>query len=142
VTTHHVDILLVEDNPCAVDLTLYALRQHDLTHRLAIVRDGAEALKFLFCTGPYTYRFLDDCPPPAVVLLDLKLPKVDGLKMLRRMRADTRTQAIPVVLLTASPDEHELVESAQLGIHSYLVKPLDITQLLQLMHQLGLSCQP
>jgi two-component system, response regulator len=138
-TNYHVDILLVADNPSAVDLTLHGVRQHDLTHRLAIVRDGAKALDFLFCTGPYTYRLLDHCPLPAVVLLDLKLPKVDGLEVLCRLRADPRTERIPVVLLTASREQCEFFEQFQLGVHSYLVKPVDVAQLLQVTQQLGLS---
>ncbi len=131
-----VDILLVEDNPDDVELTLHALRRHNLANHLEIVRDGAEALDFLFCTGDYSHRRIDD--RPRVVLLDLKLPKIDGLEVLRRLKADSRTRMIPVVVLTSSHEERDIVESYQLGVNSYIVKPVDFSQFTETVRQLGL----
>ncbi len=133
---HIVEILLVEDNPDDVELTLHALRRHNLANHLEIVRDGAEALDFLFCTGAYTHRRIDD--RPRVVLLDLKLPKIDGLEVLRQLKADPRTRMIPVVVLTSSHEERDIVESYQLGVNSYIVKPVDFSQFAETVRQLGL----
>ncbi|MEY4757623.1 MAG: hypothetical protein RJA34_2521 [Pseudomonadota bacterium] len=130
-----VEILLVEDNPNDVELTLHALKQHNLGNFVSVVRDGAEALEFLFCTGAYADREIEH--RPHVVLLDLKLPKVDGLEVLRRMKADPRTQMIPVVALTSSREERDIVESYKLGVNSYIVKPVDFGQFSEAMRQLG-----
>lgn len=130
-----VEILLVEDNPFDVELTLNALARHNLSNAVKVVRDGEEALEFLFCTGAYTDRRIDNTP--GVVLLDLKMPKVDGLEVLRRMKADPRTQKIPVVMLTTIQDERQIAEAYQLGVNSYVVKPTDFGQFSEAMRQVG-----
>lgn len=131
-----VEILLVEDNPNDVELTIHAFAKHKLTNRIHVVRDGAEALDFLFCTGPYASR--DANAPPKVILLDLKLPKVDGLEVLRRVKADNRTRKIPVVVLTSSGEERDLVESYALGVNSYIRKPVDFEQFTEAVRLVGL----
>jgi len=131
-----VEILLVEDNPNDEELTIYALKKVNIANRIQVVHDGAEALEYLFCTGAYAHRQIND--PPKVVLLDLKLPKVDGLQVLERLKADVRTQTIPVVMLTSSQEERDIVESYQLGVNSYIVKPLDFGQFINIVHQMGL----
>ena len=131
-----VEILLVEDNPDDVELTLHAFRKHNLANRVHIVRDGAEALDFLFRTGAYKDRHIEDSPN--VVLLDLKLPKVDGLEVLRRMKGDPRTRMIPVVVLTSSREDRDITESYQLGVNSYIVKPVNFEQFTEAVRQLGL----
>lgn len=130
-----VEILLVEDNPNDVELTLHALRKHNLANRILVVRDGEEALDFLFCRGAYQDR--DSSIPPKVVLLDLKLPKVDGLEVLRQIRGDERTRVLPVVILTSSRQERDVVESYKLGINSYIVKPVDFDQFTEAVRQIG-----
>src|SRR5215207_7601440 len=110
-TDHRVAVLLVEDNPDDVDLTLHALKSHLVTNPIEVVRDGAEALEFLFAEGAYTHRRVDNAPK--LVLLDLKLPKIDGLEVLQRIKTDPRTQAIPVVMLTSSREERDIIESYQ-----------------------------
>lgn len=131
-----VEILLVEDNPNDVELTLHTLQKHHLANHVHVVRDGAEALEFIFCSGAYAQRHIENSPK--VVLLDLKLPKVDGLEVLRRIKADPRTQPIPVVVLTSSREERDIVESYQLGANSYIVKPVDFEQFTEAVRQLGL----
>jgi two-component system response regulator len=131
-----VEILLVEDNPNDEELTIYALKKVNIANRIQVVHDGAEALEYLFCTGAYAHRQIND--PPKVVLLDLKLPKVDGLQVLERLKADVRTQTIPVVMLTSSQEERDIVDSYQLGVNSYIVKPLDFGQFINIVHQMGL----
>ncbi len=131
-----VEILLVEDNPDDVELTLHALRKYNLANAIAVVRDGAEALDFLFRTGAYAGRTVNNIP--RVVLLDLKLPKVDGIEVLRRIKGDPRTRLIPVVVLTSSQEESDLVESYRLGANSYIVKPVDFEQFTEAVRQLGL----
>ncbi len=131
-----VEILLVEDNPNDVELTLHALRKNNLANRIEVVRDGAEALDFIFCTGAYARRKIEQAPK--VILLDLKLPKVDGLEVLRRVKADPRTRAIPVVVLTSSREERDIVESYRLGVNSYIVKPVDFQQFSEAVHQVEL----
>jgi two-component system response regulator len=131
-----VEILLVEDNPDDVELTLLALRRHKLANHVEVVRDGAEALDFVFGAGAFTGRELRD--GPKVILLDLKLPKVDGLEVLRSLKADARTRMIPVVVLTSSQEESDIVGSYQLGVNSYIVKPVDFTQFVEAMRQVGL----
>jgi len=129
-------ILLVEDNPDDVELTLRALKQHNISNEIAVVRDGAEALDYLFATGPYAER--DTSATPAVVILDLKLPKVDGLEVLQRLRADERTALIPVVILTSSKEERDMVNGYKFGANSYVQKPVDFTQFIEAARQLGL----
>jgi len=129
-------ILLVEDNPDDIELTLRALKQYHIGNEISVVRDGAEALDYLFATGAYAER--STCPMPAVVILDLKLPKVDGLEVLQRMRADERTKTVPVVILTSSKEEKDMVSSYKLGANSYVRKPVDFTEFVEAARQLGL----
>jgi CheY-like chemotaxis protein len=131
-----VEILLVEDNPFDLEVTLNALARHNLSNHVAIVRDGEEVLEFLFCTGAYADRRIENTP--GVVLLDLKLPKVDGLEVLRRIKADPRTRKIPVVVLTTSRNERHIAEAYQLGVNSYVVKPIDLEQFCEVMRQVGM----
>lgn len=131
-----VEILLVEDNPNDVELTLHAFKRNNLTNRVHIVRDGAEALEFIFATGAYAGRKVEN--GPKVILLDLKLPKVDGLEVLRQVKADPRTRTIPVVVLTSSREERDIVESYKLGVNSYIVKPVDFEQFTEAVRQLEL----
>jgi two-component system response regulator len=130
-----VEILLVEDNPDDVELTLDVFREHHIANRIHVVRDGAEALDFLFCTGAFANRSLQN--GPRLVLLDLKLPKVDGLEVLHQVKVDPRTRAIPVVVLTSSREECDLTESYNLGVNSYIVKPVDIGQFTDAVQRLG-----
>ena len=131
-----IEILLVEDNPNDVELTLHALKNNKLTNNIQVVRDGAEALEFLFGTGAYANRSINR--PPKVILLDLKLPKVDGMEVLKRIKADKRTRPIPVVVLTSSREERDIVESYQLGVNSYITKPVDFEQFTEAVRQVGL----
>ena len=132
----NIEILLVEDNPNDEELTLYALRKNNITNQIQVVRDGAEALEYIFCTGAFADRKIND--PPKVVLLDLKLPKVDGLEVLERIKTDARTRTIPVVVLTSSQEERDIVESYQLGVNSYIVKPVDFEQFIEAVRHMGL----
>lgn len=134
--THGIEILLVEDNPKDVELTLRAFERANLTNRIHVARDGAEALAFLFCEGPHAGRRMED--GPKVILLDLKLPKVDGLQVLQRIKGDSRTKSIPVVVLTSSREQRDVVESYDLGVNSYIVKPVNFEQFLEAVQQLGL----
>jgi len=129
-------ILLVEDNPDDEALTVRALKKNKIANNLAIVRDGAEALDFLFFTGAYAERAPQEIPE--VILLDLKLPKVDGLEVLRRIRADERTRLLPVVVLTSSKEEQDLIKSYKLGANSYVRKPVDFSQFVEAIRQLGM----
>ena len=129
-------ILLVEDNPDDEALTIRALQKNNIRNKVAIVRDGAEALDFLFCSGAYAGRDPNDVPQ--VILLDLKLPKVDGLEVLRRIRADKRTLLLPVVVLTSSKEEQDLLESYKNGANSYVRKPVNFDQFVEAARQLGL----
>ena len=129
-------ILLVEDNADDEELTLRALKKNRIGNKVFIVRDGAEALDFLFCTGIYADR--DPHEMPQVTLLDLKLPKVDGLEVLRRLRADPRTHMLPIVILTSSNEEKDVVDGYKLGANSYVRKPVDFNEFLEAAHQLGL----
>lgn len=129
-------ILLVEDNPDDEALTLRALKKNNIGNKVFVVRDGAEALDFLFCTGPYEDR--DPGNMPQVTLLDLKLPRVDGLEVLRRLRADERTRSLPIVILTSSIEERDLLEGYQNGANSYVRKPVDFNQFAEAVRQLGL----
>jgi two-component system response regulator len=129
-------LLLVEDNPDDEALTLRALKQNKISNEVVVARDGAEALDFLFCTGAYVNR--DRHVVPEVVLLDLKLPKIDGLEVLRRLRADERTRLLPVVILTSSGEEQDLVTGYRLGANSYIRKPVDFDQFVEAVRNLGL----
>jgi CheY-like chemotaxis protein len=133
--TETFEILIVEDNPLDLEMTLRGLRKANIVNRIHVARDGAEALDFLFCEGAYADRRFEDAPH--FVLLDLKLPKVDGLEVLARMKADERTRAIPVVMLTSSKEQGDLVKSYQLGVNSYIVKPVDFENFVQAARELG-----
>jgi len=130
------DILLVEDSQNDIDLALYALREGDLANSIFVVRDGKEALDFLFCREAFSERSFNH--PPKLVLLDLKLPKIDGLQVLRQLKSDPRTKTIPVVIMTSSSEERDLVESYSLGVNSYIQKPVDFDQFRATVKTLGL----
>jgi len=131
-----MEILLVEDNPYDEELTIHALRSHHLANNIEVVRDGAEALDYIFHTGAFADRTAGD--RPKVILLDVKLPKVDGLEVLRRIKSDPRTRSIPVVVLTSSREECDVVDSYSLGVNSYIVKPVDFSRFAEVVRQLGL----
>ena len=130
------DILLVEDSLADAELAIHTLRRDGLANAIDLARDGEEALDFLFCRGAHSDRTFDD--PPHLVLLDLKLPKVDGIEVLRQVKADARTKAIPVVVMTSSKEERDVVSSYQLGVNSYIQKPVDFDQFRDTVKQLGL----
>lgn len=129
-------ILLVEDNPDDVELMLKALRKNNITNEITVVSDGAEALDFLLVAGNRSEN--DQSGMPAVVLLDLKLPKIDGLEVLRRLRANERTRFLPVVILTSSNEEQDIVNGYSLGVNSYVRKPIDFTRFAEAVSHLGL----
>jgi two-component system, response regulator len=131
-----VDILLVEDNPDDMDLALHALRKEKLANSIFVARDGEEALDFLFCTGAFSQRTFDH--PPKLVLLDLKLPKIDGLQVLKQVKSDPRTRTIPIVIMTSSKEERDLVEGYNSGVNSYIQKPVDFSQFRDTVKTLGL----
>lgn len=132
---HGVEILLVEDNPNDVKLALHAFQKHHIANRVHVVRDGAEALEFIYCTDRYSERQMEN--GPKVVLLDLKLPLVDGIEVLRRIKGDPLTQMIPVVIMTSSKEEKDVVESYRLGVNSYIVKPVNFDQFTEVVRELG-----
>ena len=131
-----VEILLVEDNPQDLELTQRALRKANLTNCIHIARDGAEALEFLFCEGAHAGRKIED--GPKVILLDLKLPKLDGLQVLKRIKSDPRTKSIPVVILTSSKEQNDVVESYHLGVNSYIVKPVNFERFAAAVQEVGM----
>lgn len=131
-----VEILLVEDNPNDLELTLHALKRYNLGNHVEVARDGAEALDFLFCTGAYVGR--NPRLGPKLILLDLKLPKVDGLQVLHRIKADDNTRQIPVVVMTSSREERDIVDSYRLGVNSYVTKPVDFGQFVEAVRQVGM----
>jgi CheY-like chemotaxis protein len=130
-----VEILLVEDNPNDVELTLRALQKQNLTSKVFVVKDGAEALDFMFATGMYSKRKVEN--RPRVILLDLKLPKVDGIEVLRKIKSDARTRHTPVVMLTSSQEERDVMETYNLGVNSYIVKPVDFNNFVHAVAELG-----
>jgi two-component system response regulator len=134
--TDEVDILLVDDSQDDVELTLHALRAENLANHVFVARDGEEALEFLFCTGPHAGRSIDH--PPKLVLLDLKMPKVDGMQVLRQIKSDERTRTIPVVLMTSSREERDMVSGYDLGVNSYIQKPVDFDEFRKMVKLLGL----
>jgi CheY-like chemotaxis protein len=129
-------ILLVEDNLDDVELTLRALKKKNIRNEVVVVNDGAEALDFLFGTGKYTNRDLTSMP--TVILLDLKLPKIDGLEVLRRLRENSLTKLLPVVILTSSKEEKDVINGYSLGVNSYVQKPVDFNQFAEAVSHLGL----
>jgi two-component system response regulator len=131
----YVEILLVEDNPTDAELAMRALRKKNLANNLVWVRDGAEALDFIYCKGQYADRTNGS---PKLILLDLKLPKVDGIEVLRQLKSDPEMKTVPVVMLTSSQEERDIVESYALGVNSYIVKPVDFAKFLDMVSQVGL----
>jgi CheY-like chemotaxis protein len=130
-----IEILLVDDNASDVELTVRALRRHKLANTIHVAADGQEALDFLFCRGPYSGRSFGSALK--VVFLDLKMPKVDGIEVLRAIRADPRTRAIPVVVLTSSKEQRDVVESYKLGVNAYIQKPVDFDKFRGVIEQMG-----
>ena len=131
-----VEILLVEDNSSDAELALHALRKSKLANQIHLVRDGEEALDFLFCRGAFSSRTFDHAP--RLILLDLKLPKVDGLQVLQEVKRDVHTRAIPVIVLTSSKEERDLVDSYRLGVNSYIQKPVNFVEFQDVVRQLGM----
>jgi len=135
-SSDEVDILLADDSQDDVDLTMHALRSENLANHVFIAHDGEEALDFLFCTGPHANRSFEH--PPKLVLLDLKMPKVDGMQVLRQIKGDARTKTIPVVLMTSSREERDMVSGYDLGVNSYIQKPVDFGEFRKAVKLLGL----
>ena len=133
--SHIVEVLLIEDSPQDLELTLRAFKKANLSNRIEIARDGAEAIEFLFCEGAHAGRKIEH--GPKIVLLDLKLPKIDGMEVLRRMKSDPRTRSIPVVVLTSSQEQKDVVESYHLGVNSYIVKPVNFERFVTAVQELG-----
>ena len=131
-----MEILLIEDNPQDVEITLRAFQKYNLANKIHVVRDGEEALECLFGTGRYAERSV--CSNTRLILLDLKLPKVDGIEILKLCKSNPRTKNIPVVVLTSSREERDLIDSYNLGVNSYVVKPVDFSQFTESVRQLGL----
>jgi two-component system response regulator len=135
-TSNAVEILIVEDTPGDLELALRALKKANLANNIQVARDGEEALDFIFGEGVHAGRQLED--GPRLILLDLKLPKIDGLEVLRRVKSDPRTKGIPVVVLTSSKEQNDVVESYELGVNSYIVKPVNFDRFVAAVQQLGM----
>ncbi len=133
---NEIEILLVEDSPDDLDMTLRALRKVNLANRIQVARDGVEALDFIFAEGPHVGRRIEN--GPKVILLDLKLPKIDGMEVLKRVKTDPRTKTIPVVVLTSSKEQKDVVESYHLGVNSYIVKPVNFERFAAAVSELGM----
>jgi len=131
-----IEILLIEDDPDDIELTLRVLKTHRLANKVQVLRDGAEALDYLFAAGDYSERQMIN--GPKVILLDLKLPKINGLEVLQRLKSDSRTRLIPVVILSSSREEKDVRAGYQLGVNSYIVKPVDFQQFTEAIRSLGL----
>ena len=136
VTEQRIEILLAEDNAEDAEMTIRALKHNNLANRLHWVKDGEEALDFMFCTGAYGGR--NPASGPKLVMLDLKMPKVDGIEVLRRLKGNAATRAIPVVVMTSSNEERDVVESYQLGVNSYIVKPVEFDAFVETVTRIGL----
>ena len=134
--TNEIEILLVEDNQDDLDMALRSLRQANLANHIHIARDGVEALEFIFCQGANAARKIEN--GPKVILLDLKLPRLDGLEVLKRVKGDPRTKMIPVVVLTSSKEQKDVIESYNLGVNSYMVKPVDFEGFAAVVKELGM----
>ena len=133
---NEVEILLIEDNPNEAEFTIRALKRYNLVNKLVWVKDGEEALDFIFAQGQYSGRSIEDVPK--VILLDMHLPKIDGLEVLERIKSDTRTQSIPVVVLSSSPEEHRIVTSYNLGVNGYVLKPVNFDEYVDAVKEIGL----
>ena len=131
-----VEILLVEDNPKDAEMTQRALRKHNLGNKVHWVKDGAEALDYVFCRGAYAGR--SAARPPRLILLDIKMPKVDGIEVLRQIKSDETTRSVPVVVMTSSNEERDVVDSYRLGVNSYIVKPIEFPAFLEVVASIGL----
>jgi len=131
-----VEILIVEDNPQDAELTLRALRKNNLANKIHLAEDGAEALDFIFCKGKYANRSMDNSPK--VIFLDLKLPKISGLEVLREIKSNSQTKSIPVVMVTSSREDPDIKKAYELGVNSYVVKPVNFDDFLSAMSQTGL----
>ncbi|HEX2649864.1 MAG TPA: response regulator [Burkholderiales bacterium] len=131
-----VEILLVEDNPKDAEMTQRALRKHNLGNKVHWVKDGAEALDYVFCRGEYAGRSMGR--PPRLILLDIKMPKIDGIEVLRQIKADERLRPVPVVVMTSSNEERDVVDSYRLGVNSYIVKPIEFPAFLEVVAKIGL----
>jgi two-component system response regulator len=131
-----IELLIVDDSESDVELTIHAMRKSKLANEIHVVDDGEKALDYLFCRGAYAGRSFAD--PPRVVLLDLKMPKVDGIEVLRAVRGDPRTKAIPIVVLTSSKEQRDLVESYNLGVNAYIQKPVDFERFREVIEQIGM----
>jgi two-component system response regulator len=134
--TRKIDILLVEDNPDDADLTIRALKKNGLASSIIHLQDGEEALDFIFCKGVYSDRVFEEMPK--LLILDLKMPKVDGIEVLRQVKSDSRTRAMPVVLFTSSSEERDITKSYQSGVNSYIVKPVEFESFVKVVSNLGL----
>jgi two-component system response regulator len=134
--TEQADILIVEDDLDDLDLAMHALQRENLANNIFVARDGEEALDFLFCRGSFAARSFDH--PPKLVLLDLKLPKVNGIEVLKQIKADSRTKSVPIVVLTSSKEERDLIDSYNLGANSYIQKPVDFHQFRETVKSLGM----
>jgi len=132
-----VEILLVEDNPHDAEMTMRALRRYNLVSKLHWVKDGAEALDYMFCAGSYAQRDRETTTPK-LIMLDIKMPKVDGIEVLRRLKADAATRSVPVVVMTSSNEERDVMESYRLGVNSYIVKPVEFEAFLATVAKIGL----
>ena len=135
-STGIVDVLLVEDNPQDADLTIRSLKKFNLANSIFVVEDGAEAIDFIFCSGKYVER--DIAHPPKVIFLDLKLPKLNGLEVLKRLKGDERTRQIPVVVVTSSREDPDIKSAYSLGVNSYVIKPVDFELFAECVSKLGL----
>lgn len=131
-----IDILLVEDNPSDAELTIKALRRNKIINALLHLQDGEDALDYIFATGKYSDRNIDDIPK--IILLDLKMPKIDGLEVLKKIKSDQRTKIIPVVLLTSSNEDKDIIDSYKLGVNSYIVKPVEFENFVKAVSDVGL----